>query len=369
MKISNIDVIQLTYPLEEEAYDATARWRDFNLILVKVTTSNGFVGLADIAPLHGEEMTIFDIVIKKKLEQLVIGENPYDLERIWRKMIGKGSSAYPLGNRGIIVSAASAIDLALWDIVSKSFGTPLYNLLGGEFREKVMIYPSFMGYVSVDMLDEVKRQGFKAIKFKVGFNVKRDFEEVKKVRNTLNEFKIMLDGNQGYDLYQATEFAEKVREFEIEWFEEPINAFNVKDLRILASKTSIPIALGENYYSLDEFSEIITNDIVSIIQPDTNHGGGVTQIRKIASIAECYDVKFAPHLHSIIGFVVGLHMLTSFPNGYLAEYPMYGKRWPFRDKFIENCVKIEEGYARLICKQGIGVEYNESLIEEYKIKG
>jgi len=368
MKISNIDVIQLTCPLEEEAYDATARWKDFNLVLVKVTTSNGLVGLADIAPLLGREMAIFEAVIKKKLEPLVLGENPYDLERIWKKIVGKGSSAYTLGNRGIIVSAGSAIDVALWDIASKSLGTPLYNLLGGKFRDKVMVYASFMGRVLVDMLDEVKRQGFKAIKFKIGFDVKKDLEEVKKVRDALNEFKIMLDGNQGYDLYQAIEFAEKVKKFEIEWFEEPINVFNIKDLRILASKTRIPIALGENYYSLDEFSEVITNGIVSVIQPDTNHGGGVTQIRKVASIAECYDVKFAPHLHSIIGFVAGLHMLTSLPNAYVAEYPMYGKKWAFRDKMIENCVKVEEGYARLTCKQGTGIEYNESLLEPYIVK-
>ena len=368
LKISNVDVIKLTYPLKEEAYDATARWRTFNLDLIKVTTDDGLVGLADIAPLQNGDLTIFETVIKKRLEKLVIGENPYNLEKIWRKMIGKGSSAYALGNKGIIVSAASAIDIALWDIVSKSFGTPLYNLLGGKFREKIMVYPSFMGYVPSYMLDEVKKQGFKAIKFKVGFDVERDFEEVKRVRDALNEFKIMLDGNQGYELYQAIEFAGKIKNLEIEWFEEPINVYNIKDLEILAEKTHIPIALGENYYSLYEFSDVITTGIVNVIQPDMNHGGGLTQIRKIASIAECYDVKFAPHLHSIIGFVAGLHMLASLPNAYVAEYPIYGKKWAFRDEFIRNCVKIEDGYATLICREGIGVEYNESLIEQYKVK-
>lgn len=368
MKVSDIEVFKLTCPLEEEAYDATARWRSFNLVLVKVTTSNGLVGLADITPVYKEQMTIFEAVIEKWLKQIVVGEDPHDLERNWRRMIGKGSSAYALGNRGIIVSAASAIDIALWDITSKSFGTPLYNLLGGKFRDKVMVYPSFMGYVSTEILDEVKKQGFKAVKFKVGFDVESDLKEVRKVRDALREFKIMLDGNQGFDLYGAIGFAERVKEFKIEWFEEPINVFNIKDLRILANKIDVPIALGENYYSLDEFSTVITDGVANIIQPDINHGGGLTQIRKIASIAECYDVKFAPHLHSIIGFVVGVHMLTSFPNAYIAEYPMYGKEWKFRDKFIEKGVKIEDGYAKLTCKEGIGVEYNESLIEEYIAK-
>ena len=368
MRISDIEVFKLSCPLEEEAYDATARWRSFDTVLIKITTSNGLVGLADIAPLRKEQLDIFEAVIKRWLEQLVVGESPYDLERNWRRMIGRGSSAYALGNRGIIVSAASAIDIALWDIISKSFGTPLYNLLGGKFREKVMVYPSFMGYVSTEMLEEVKRRRFKAIKFKVGFDIESDLKEVRKVKDALEGFKIMLDGNQGYDLYRAIKFAEKVKNFGIEWFEEPINVFNIKDLRILANKISIPIALGENYYSLDEFSMVIADGVANIIQPDINHGGGVTQIKKIASIAEGYDVKFAPHLHLIIGFVVGLHMLTSFPNGYIAEYPMYGKEWRFRDKFIEDCVRIEDGYAKLTCKKGIGVEYDESLIEEYRVK-
>ena len=366
LKISSVDVISLTYPLEQEAYDATVRWKDFNWILVRVETSNGLVGLADIAPLHGKEMGIFEAIIKKKLERIVVGENPYDLERIWVKMIGKGSSAYALGNKGAVVSAVSAIDVALWDIVSQSLGTPLYNILGGKFREKVMVYPSFMGPVPTDMLEEIKRRGFKAIKFKVGFDVKKDVEEVKRVREALGDFKIMVDGNQGYDLYQAIEFSERAREFNVEWLEEPIDVFNIKDLSILADKSRIPIALGENYYSLHEFSEVIVGGIAGVIQPDINHGGGVTQIKKIASIAECYDVKFAPHTHSIIGFVVGLHLLTSTPNGYIAEYPMYGKEWALRDKFIEKCVKIEDGYAELTCRKGLGIEYDEALIEKYR---
>jgi D-galactarolactone cycloisomerase len=368
MKISQIEVIPLTYPLEEEAYDATARWREFNIVLVKVTTDNGLVGLSDIAPLHGREMPIFEAVIKKKLEPLIVRKDPFDLERIWVEMIGKGSGAYALGNRGIVVSAASAIDVALWDIVGKSLGAPLYNLLGGKFRDRVMVYASFMGYPSTDMLNFVKENGFKAVKFKVGFDVREDVEIVRKTRSLLNSFKIMVDGNQGYGLYQAIEFAKRAEEFGVEWFEEPINVFNIKDLTILKNKINIPIALGENYYSLDEFSEVIANGISNIIQPDINHGGGLTQIRKIASFAEFYDVKFAPHLHSIIGFVAGLHMLTASPNGYVAEYPIYGKRWMLRDRLIEDCVKIEEGYAKIICKRGIGVEYNESIVDQYRAK-
>jgi L-alanine-DL-glutamate epimerase-like enolase superfamily enzyme len=366
MKISGIDVKSLIYPLEQEAYDATVRWKDFNWVLVRVETSNGLVGLADIAPLHGREMGIFETIIKKKLERIVVGESPYDLERIWMKMIGKGSSAYALGNKGAVVSAASAIDVALWDIVSQSYGTPLYDILGGRSREKVTVYPSFMGPVPADMLEEIRRRGFKAIKFKVGFDAKKDVEEVKRVREALGDFKMMVDGNQGYDLYQAIDFSERAREFNVAWLEEPINVFNIRDLSILADKSRIPIALGENYYSLHEFSEVIVGGIAGVIQPDINHGGGITQIKKIASIAECYDVKFAPHTHSIIGFVVGLHLLTSTPNGYVAEYPMYGKKWTLRDKFIEKCVKIEGGYAELTCKKGTGIEYDEALIEKYK---
>lgn len=370
MKISSIDVIPVSYPLEEEAFDATARWREFNYVLVKVITSNGLTGVGEISPLHGKEMPIFEAIIKKKLAKQIVGENPLDREKLWIKMIGKGSNAFALSTKGAITSAVSAIDMALWDIASQALSTPLYNLLGGKYRDKVKLYVSFMGEITVEKLREFIKQGFRAVKIKVGFDVERDLEKIREIRDSIGyNFDLMADANQGYSLSQAVTFSRRAGEYSIYWLEEPINVYNLQALKILASKSEIPVALGENYYTKNEFTEVVTNCIVDVVQPDLNHVGGVTEIRKVTSLAECYDVMFAPHLHSIIGLAVGLHLLTATPNGLIAEYVLYGKKWEFRDQILRSCVAVEDGYARIIGKKGIGVEIDESYLEQFRYTG
>lgn len=357
MKIVKVETESVSLPLDEPAFDSTARWSDFNFLLVKVYTDEGIVGVADIAPLHGKEMGIFEKIILDKLEQKIVGEDPHNIERIWIKMIGFGSEAYALGRSGAVVTASSAIDVALWDIISKSFDTPLYNLLGGKFRDSIELYASFMGQPPVERIKNFVIEGFKGVKVKVGFNVKKDIEYVKMLREVLGyDFKLMLDGNQGYTVEEAKFFARRVEDFEIFWFEEPIDVFNFNGLKSLSKSTIIPVALGENYYMIKDFIKIMEENIAIIVQPDINHVGGLTQARKVSSIAEAYGIKLAPHLHSIVGFMVGLHLITASPNGYIAEYPVYGKRWKARDQFLEKCLVIDNGMAKIVGKKGIGLE-------------
>jgi len=366
VKVSRVDVTPVSLSLPEPAFDATARWDRFNFLMVNVETSDGLVGVSDIAPLHEKEAPIYESIIKKKLEGLVVGEEPYDLERLWLKMVGKGSGAYALGSKGAILSAVSAIDIALWDIVSKSFGTPLYNLLGGKFRDRVKLYVSFMGDIPIDRIKYFLDQGFKAVKIKLGFDLEKDVNKIIEIREALGYgFDLMVDINQGYDLRQAIAFTSKAEKYEVYWVEEPINVYNFKALKILSEKTRIPIGLGENYYGKDEFFNVLEGDIAGVIQPDVNHAGGLTPIRKIVSLASFLDTPVAPHLHSIIGFAVGLHILTSVPNGLIAEYVIYGKRWKERDEALKSLVSVDDGYAKLRCKEGIGVE-PDKLLEVFK---
>jgi len=357
MKIVKVETESVSLPLEEPAFDSTARWNEFNFLLVKVYTDEGIVGLSDIAPLHGKEMGIFEKIILDKLEQKIVGEDPYNVERLWAKMVGFGSEAYALGRSGAIVTASSAIDVALWDIIGKSLNTPLYNLLGGKFRDSIELYASFMGQPPVERVGDFVREGFRGVKVKVGFDAKRDLEYVKKLRDELGyNFKLMLDGNQGYTVEEAKLFAKKAEGFEVLWLEEPVDVYNFRGLKSISKSTIIPIALGENYYTINEFLKVMEEGIATIVQPDINHAGGLTQVRKISSIAESHSIKLAPHLHSIIGFMVGLHLLTASPNGYIAEYPVYGRKWAARDRVLEKCLEIDKGTAKVVVKKGVGVE-------------
>jgi L-alanine-DL-glutamate epimerase-like enolase superfamily enzyme len=368
MKIVKVETEAVSLPLEEEAFDSTARWREFNLLLVKVHTDEGLTGFSDIAPLHGKEMGIFEKIILDKLAPKVVGENPYDVERVWAKMVGFGSEAYALGRSGAIVTASSSIDVALWDIVGKSLNTPVYNLLGGMFRDSIELYASFMGQPPADRVKDVLGNGFKGVKVKVGFDVRKDVEYVKMLRDELgHDFKLMVDGNQGYTVEEAITFSRKVEGCNILWLEEPINVYNFNGLKVLSKGVVTPIALGENYYMISEFARVMEENVARIIQPDINHAGGLTQIRKISSIAEYYDIKLAPHLHSIIGFVAGLHLLTAAPNGYIAEYPIYGRVWKIRDALLEKCILIRDGCAKILNKKGIGFEEEDLSSLQYKL--
>lgn len=356
MKITGIETEEISIALGEEAFDSTARWSEFNLLLVEVETDEGISGISDIAPLHGKEMGVFREIIDRILKPKVIGENPFKIERIWRNCIGYGSSAYALGRAGAVVTATSAIDMALWDILGKSLDTPLHSLLGGEFREEVTLYASFMGQPEVERLREVLKKGFEAVKLKVGFDVQKDVEYLRTLREELgNDFRLMVDGNQGYDFEDAVRFARMAKELDIEWFEEPVDVYNFRILKELSRRMEIPLALGENYYMMNEFLEAIESG-ARFIQPDFNHAGGITQIRKIASLSEFHSVKLAPHLHSPVGFLSGVHVLVSSPSGCIAEYPIYGEEW---DRIFRNCVKIERSKARLIRRSGIGFEPEE----------
>ncbi|MDI3503060.1 MAG: D-galactarolactone cycloisomerase [Archaeoglobi archaeon] len=358
MRITGIETEEISIALSEEAFDSTARWSEFNLLLVEVKTDEGVSGISDIAPLHGREMGVFREIIERILKPKLIGENPFKIERIWRNCIGYGSSAYALGRAGAVVTATSAIDIALWDILAKSLKTPLYSLLGGEFREEVTLYASFMGQPEVGRVEEVLKNGFEAVKLKVGFDVQKDLEYLRLLREELgNEFRIMVDGNQGYDFEDAVRFAREAEELSIEWFEEPIDVYNFRALKELSRRIEIPVALGENYYMMGEFLEAIESG-ARFIQPDFNHSGGITQIRKIASLSEFHSVKLAPHLHSPVGFLSGLHILLSSPSGYIAEYPVYGEEW---DRIFRKYVEIEKSKARVIRRDGIGFEPEELI--------
>ncbi|MBC7109822.1 MAG: mandelate racemase/muconate lactonizing enzyme family protein [Archaeoglobi archaeon] len=353
MKITGIETEEISIPLSEEAFDSTARWSEFNLLLVEVGTDEGISGVSDIGPLHGKEMGVFAEIIERILKPKVVGENPFNIEKIWRNCVGYGSSAYALGRAGAIITATSAIDIALWDILAKALETPLFSLLGGEFREEVRLYASFMGQPEVEKVREVLKDGFDAVKVKVGLGVQRDLEYLETLREELgNEFKLMVDGNQGYDFDDALRFSKGAKNLDIEWLEEPVDVYNFRILGELSRRIEIPIALGENYYMMNEFLEAIQCG-ARFIQPDFNHAGGITQIRKIASLSEFYSVKLAPHLHSPVGFLSGLHILLSSPSGCIAEYPVYGEEW---DRIFRNYLKIEKSRARIIERGGIGFE-------------
>ena len=379
MKITDIETLPLSCPLKEFIGDATARWKAWNALLVQVFTNEGIAGIGEISPLHGEEMDIFEAIIQNKLKKIIIGEDPLDRERLWDKMLGKGSGSFVLGSEGAIVSAIAGIDIALWDIVGKALNIPIYKLLGGSYREEIRLYASALfnrvtgpPLTSEELAEEASgyvKEGFTAIKMKVGFDAKRDLRNIAAVREAIGpDIDLMVDANQGYSFPVALKVARQLEKYNICWFEEPIPCHDLDASAELAAAVDVPIALGENEYTRYRFRDILVKRAADIIQPDIIHAGGITECKRIVSMASAWQVPYVPHIYSTVGLVGSLHLIASTSNAFIAEYIKGRGEWPLRNELFTEPLKIERGCIEVPKGPGLGIKLREDALEKYAYK-
>jgi len=375
MEIIDVKAFPLSFPLEEAAHDATGKWKEWNTVIVKVYADDGTIGIGEVGPIHGGGMEVFKAIIEGKLKKMVIGENPFDREKLFEKMLGHGTSAYAFGTKGAIVSAVASIDIALWDLVGKVLKVPIYDLLGGKCREKIPAYASgFFGKAGKPLTpEECAREallyvdeGFTAMKMKVGFDSKSDLKRVKAVRDAIGpDIDLMVDANQSYSFPLAVKMARLFGKYDITWLEEPIPINDIEAMAALTSIVEIPIAAGENYYTRYEFRDLLVKRAVDIIQPDIIHAGGVTECKRIASMANAWNIPCAPHIHSTVGMVASIHLLASIPNGLVAEYITRGGSSALRDELFTRPLRIKNGYIEVPKGPGLGIELNEETLKKY----
>ena len=375
MKITDVQAFPVSFPLEVPAQDATGIWYKWNTVIVKVTADNGEYGYGEIGPIHGGGIPIFKAIVDNKLKKLLIDDDPFDRERLYEKMLGKGTSSYALGQKGAIVSAVAGIDIALWDLVGKTLKTPVYHLLGGRYHDKIPAYASgFFGkdgrpLTPEESAKEAKsyaNQGFKGVKMKVGFGEKQDLMNLEAVRSALGpELKIMVDANQGFSFHDVMKISRKLAAFDIAFLEEPIQINDLDAMASLVSNIDIPIAAGENYYTRYEFREVFAKRAVNIVQPDVIHAGGITECKKIIAMASAYNIPVAPHIHSTIGFAASIHLLTSTPNTLAAEYITSGGSYRLRRELYGDAFIAEDGCVRATDEPGLGINVNEEVLKKY----
>lgn len=234
MKIKNVEVFPIEYPLEYPSQDATGIWHNWSTVIVKVTAENSVCGYGEIGPIHGGGIPIFTAIVETRLKSLVVGENCFDREKLYEKMLGRGTSAYALGAKGAAVSAVAGIDLALWDLCGKILETPCYNLLGGQVYDKIPAYASgFFGIkgrplTAEECGDEARSyadQGFHGVKMKIGFGLSQDMKNLEAVRKALGPDRgIMVDANQGFDYPDLVKHIDDYKQFDLTFIEEPLKS-------------------------------------------------------------------------------------------------------------------------------------------------
>jgi len=330
--------------------------------LVTVKTDEGIegYGLSHFS-LSDEAQVKF---IEGALAKLVVGKDPFMIEKIWREMYNNSwRILFGIGQ------SISAVEVALWDVIGKSLKTPVYKLLGG-YRDKVKAYASFAfglaPKAAVGMVKAAVQRGFKAVKLRIGEGLSKDEEIIKAVREEYPDIGIMVDANSAYEsVKEAAELASICETYDVLWLEEPLPSDDLNGLSELRARSNIDIAGGENDFGIRRFREILEAGAYDIIQPDATRSGGILQVRKIAALAEAFGIRTIPH---IFGFglimAANIHVIAANHTSEWMEYPFY----PEEFYLLKTPIPVEDGYALVPREPGLGVELDWESIEKYRVQ-
>jgi L-rhamnonate dehydratase len=341
-------------------------------LIVEVFTDDGHVGLGNAALAPKITKQVIDLYLKP----LLIGQEPWDIERLWQHMYRKTMA---FGRKGIGMVAISAVDIALWDLLGKSAKQPVYRLLGGRTKARIPVYASRLYSVELsELAAEAKRyqqEGYQAMKLRFGWGpadgpagMQRNLALVRTVREAVGEsVDVMADAYMGWTLEYAKRMLPLLEPFRLRWLEEPVIPDDILGYAELKSYGRIPIAGGEHEFTLYGFRELLEAHALDYIQFDTNRVGGITQARKIAALAEAHSVPVIPHA----GQMHNYHVVMASLNSPMAEY------FPMVDVEVGNELfwhifqgepRAQSGYVDLDDNTpGLGLTVNESGLEQFEV--
>ena len=393
---------------------------NFNWTFVRLETDEGIEGLGECFFAPG--LT----AILRCLEPLLVGEDPSDIHRLFRKLqlatSGAGSVA------GIVYNAISGIEAALWDLLGQRLGVPVYRLLGGKFRDRIRIYGDCHGSQALESLDEVlrsrqpswvepgtrhiakdyfgeagdtapsspdeyrkravemKSHGYTALKFDLdvpgteGLDahnrclsnaaIDRMVSLIGAVRDGVGyDIDIAVDCHWRYSVSDVVKVAHALEPFRLLWLEDPVPPGNVEALRAVSSRVRMPIATGENLYLFEGFREILQTHAIGVATPDLQKVGGLAIAQQIAQFADAQTIPLAPHnISSPVGTLASVHFCAAIPNFLVLEF--HASDVPFWNELVDGIPKpiVQDGAIQLPNKPGLGVKLNEELARRYARK-
>jgi len=352
---------------------------------VKVETDAGITGLGECV--HGGPQAI---AIIQTLAPRLVGRDPMRIDALFEEF--RRRYVFDGGFAGALITALTGIEIALWDLKGKALQTPIYELLGGKFRDKIRVYADCqvnpgMNFDEVkQVVDGVLERGFSALKIDVDggdaphkdpFNyTASEFEHGRMVQLVEmvceaagSDAAVAVDVHTRLDVLSAVRLARDLEPFHLLWLEEPVPAENAEAMREIKRSTSTPICSGENLYLRHGFRDLIEKQAVDVIMPDIPKCGGLSECRKIANMAEIYYIPFAPHnVSSPIGTLASAHVCATVPNFLVLEF-----HWLHRDYWTtiiqEKEDIIKDGYITLSDRPGIGVELDETVGQQHQYPG
>jgi len=353
-----------------ETFIVPPRW-----LFLKIETDEGITGWGEPV-VEGRAATVEAAV--KELSEYLIGKDPLKIEDHWQVMYRAGF--YRGGP--ILMSAISGIDQALWDIKGKFHNAPVYELLGGPVRDSIRVYSWIGGDRPNDVAEAAraaKEAGFTAVKMNATEELQYidSYEKIDQavariaaVREIVGkDFGIGIDFHGRVHKPMAKILAKELEVFRPMFIEEPVLAENNEALRDIATHTNIPIATGERMFSRWDYKQILAEGYVDIIQPDLSHAGGITEVRKIAAMAEAYDIALAPHCPlGPIALASSLQVDAVSHNAFIQEQSLgihYNKGNDLLDYIVDRSVfQYENGHVKMPKLPGLGIEVNEDYVRK-----
>ena len=342
-----------------------------SFVYLKVETDEGIAGWG-AASFHGGAITAQAAEV---LGQKVIGRDPFHTDAIWRDLFHTG---YRIGSTGAHVAAIGALDIALYDIKGKALGTPIWNLLGGKWRDRVPVYSSLMERhlppeQDVEKVRARLEQGYTWIKLHTGTEWSFDqgsdntVETVAALRKQwdFDQLKILVDVNQAYMVPGALRVGKELGRLQVSHFEEPIAPWDLDGYSQLQAALEVPLAAGEQEFNLWQFRDLITRANMDILQPNITTCGGYTQGMKIAALAEAYNRPLTCHnVDPALMTVAHLHLWAACPGCvYPQEY--FGEdQHPLRDRtpVLREALEVVDGHIRVPDAPGLGIDIDEDMV-------
>ena len=396
MKITDVRTMALVGP---DAHGIGGQGRDWHILLVRIDTDAGLYGLGEAAHFQQQTLGVRQL-INGKMRTYLLGKDPFAIRPFITDMLYGGqpphqpsqsASATPFGP---VAWAVSGVEMALLDLAGKALGTPVYNLLGGKYRDRLLVYldrsaPADLADLGAwrALAQEARDRGFTDIKFDIdyaatdqpndGWNrtltlpqINRIVERLSAVRDAVGpDMEISVDGHMQYDVPSAIRLAQALAPLNLKWLEDPTPVTNPDACVAIREKSPIPIALGEVFVA-EQFRLFIDRGACDIIHPDILFSGGLHETRKIAEYAEMHYLPMAMHNNSCaLGIIACAHVAAASPNFTGLEYHFHDAPWIGQVADREGLPLFADGHVVLSDAPGLGLTLNEAICRQHLAPG
>jgi L-alanine-DL-glutamate epimerase-like enolase superfamily enzyme len=365
MKIDHVEAINLyfEYPGRHGFQYAAGICTGRVTTLIRVYTDTGHVGIGSV---YSHPALVY-LIVRGQLDPMLRGEDPRQVEALWDKMY-RLSRWY--GRKGVAMSALGGVDVALWDLRGKAVGKPVWALLGGK-RRSCPAYASGLLWKDIDKLGEEASHhidsGFRRVKMRLGRSEEYDTAAVRAVRAAVGKDNdVIVDASMRYHLELARRIGRFLEEQKVLWFEEPFTPEDIDSYTALRGTVRVPIAAGENEFGLQGFREMIRAGALDIVQPDASRSGGITEVWRIAEMADEHGLRLATHSWSdAVAIVANAHVVSSIPNGITVEVDRTDN--PFIEELLTENLHVRDGHLELSSAPGLGVDLNDEVLERFRM--